>query len=199
MPRNRYGATGRRHAGAARGAECALHQYRRSAGTTRQRPNSHRGRAAPGCRGPPRAAKPRGIQDRQRPSASLSWLNATSDGPVDSNRSNVLGDDQHVDLSEQQFEPLLEFFEKLLRPAVRPGDDFDLDNVFDKIDAAIVPSPLIGRGLGTHRSRAENIDELLANARNFLPFDFRPVVVLQRQINLVFFHTFPAIFARLYR
>ena len=85
-----------------------------------------------------------------------------------SNRPNVLGDDQDIDLLEQALEPIFKFPEELLRLAVRARNNFDLDNIFDEIYAAIVPRSLIRRGLGANRSRAENVDQFFANAGDFL-------------------------------
>jgi hypothetical protein len=106
----------------------------------------------------------------------------------DLNRPNVLSDDQDIDLFEQTLEPFFEQPEEFLRLAVRARDNFNLDNIFDKIDAVIVPSSLIRRGLRANRSRAEHVDQFLANSRDFLRFDLGAVVILQWQIYLVLFH-----------
>ena len=115
-----------------------------------------------------------------------------------SNRPNILGDDQDIDLLEQALEPIFELPEELLRLAVRARDNFDFDNIFDEIYAAIVPSSLIRRGLGANRSRAKNVDQFFANAGDFLRFDLGAVVILQWQIDLVLFHTASDAFARPY-
>jgi hypothetical protein len=117
----------------------------------------------------------------------------------DLNRPNVLSDDQDIDLFEQTLEPFFEQPEVFLRLAVRARDNFNLDNIFDKIDAVIVPSSLIGRGLRANRSRAEHVDQFLANSHDFLRFDLGAIVILQWQIYLVLFHRAGDAFAQAFK
>ena len=52
--------------------------------------------------------------------------------------------------------------EKFFSLPIGAGDDFNLNDVVDKIHAAILPSPLIGSRLGTYGERPENDDQLFA-------------------------------------
>src|SRR5262249_30349061 len=70
---------------------------------------------------------------------------------------NVLGDDQDIDLFKETFEPLLELLEKFLCLAVGTRDDFNLNDILDKIGTTVVPRPLIGSRLRADRASTENM------------------------------------------
>ena len=81
----------------------------------------------------------------------------------------------------------LVFSEKSFNLSVGAGDDFNLDNIVDKIHAAILPTSLIGSRLGTHSERAENSNQLFTNLFDLLSFDLRAIVIFQWQIDLILF------------
>src|SRR5207253_11217556 len=68
------------------------------------------------------------------------------------------------------------------------GDDFNLDDIVDKIHAAILPTTLIGSRLGTDSESAKNSDQLFTNLLNLLRFDLPAIVIFQWQVNLILFH-----------
>ncbi|HEV8721368.1 MAG TPA: hypothetical protein VGW77_12105 [Candidatus Binatia bacterium] len=105
-----------------------------------------------------------------------------------SNRADILRGDQDIDLFEK---PLKMFFissEKPFSPPIGAGDDFNLNDVVDKIHAPVLPTPLIGSRLGTHGERAENSDQLFTNLFDLLRFDLPAIVIFQWQVNLILFH-----------
>ena len=68
------------------------------------------------------------------------------------------------------------------------GDNFDFDDIVDKIHAAVFPGALIGRGLGTNCQGAESSDQVFTDLFEFFRFDLAAIVIFQRQVNLVLFH-----------
>jgi hypothetical protein len=105
-----------------------------------------------------------------------------------SNRVNILGNDQDVDLFEQALDPFFELAEEFLSFTVGASDNFYFYNILDDIDTAISPSALIGRSLGAHGPRSEDVDQLFANSIDFFRFDPGAIVIRQWQIDLVPFH-----------
>jgi hypothetical protein len=72
-----------------------------------------------------------------------------------SNRTDVLRSDQDIDLFEKPLKMLLVSPEKPFSLPLRAGDDFNLDDIVDKIHAAVLLTSLIGSGWGTHSECAE--------------------------------------------
>ena len=68
---------------------------------------------------------------------------------LDSNRADVLRGDQNIDLFEKPLKMFLISLEKPFSLPIGAGDDFNLDDIVDKIHAAILPTTLIGSRLGT--------------------------------------------------
>jgi hypothetical protein len=123
---------------------------------------------------------------KKKPRNSLETVGSGDE--VNSNRPNVLGNDQYVELPEHVLDALFELPEKFLRLAVGARDNFDLDNVLDEIDAAIIPRALVGRVMGAHRPRTKDVDQLFANLFDLFGFDLGAIVILQWQIDLVLLH-----------
>jgi hypothetical protein len=105
-----------------------------------------------------------------------------------SNRTDVLRSDQDIDLFEKPLKMLLVSPEKPFSLPLRAGDDFNLDDIVDKIHAAVLLTSLIGSGWRTHSECAENSNQLFTNLFEPLSFDLRAIVVFQRQVDLILFH-----------
>jgi hypothetical protein len=105
-----------------------------------------------------------------------------------SDRADVLGRDQDIDLFEQPLKMFLVSSEKPFSLPISAGDDFNLDNIVDKIHTAILPTSLIGSRLGTDSERAKNSDQLFTNLFDLLSFDLRAIVIFQWQVDLILFH-----------
>jgi hypothetical protein len=58
-----------------------------------------------------------------------------------SNRADILCGDQDIDLFKKPLKTLLVSPEKPLSLPIGAGDDFNLDDIVDKIHAAVRPSP----------------------------------------------------------
>jgi hypothetical protein len=101
---------------------------------------------------------------------------------------DILRGDQDVDLFEETLEAFLELPEEPFSFPVSAGDDFYLDDIVNKIDARIFPTSLIWSRLGTDGERSENSDQLFADLFDLLSFDLPAIVILQWQVNLIFFH-----------
>jgi hypothetical protein len=112
----------------------------------------------------------------------------SSDGVLCSNCAYILRGDQDIDLFEKPLKTLLVSPEELFSLPIGASDDFNLDDIVDKIHATILPTSLIGRRLRTHGERAENSDQLFTNLFNLLSFDLPAVVIFQWQVNLILFH-----------
>jgi hypothetical protein len=117
--------------------------------------------------------------------AALEW---TAYYPRESNHANILHGNQDIDLFEQPLEAFLEPLKEPRRFPVVTGNDFDLDNIVDKIHAAVLPRSLIRGVLGTDRQRAKNGDQFLTNLFDLLWLDLAAVVVFQWEVNLIPFH-----------
>jgi hypothetical protein len=72
-----------------------------------------------------------------------------------SDRADVLGRDQDIDLFEKPLKMFLVSPEKPFSLPISAGDDFNLDNIVDKVHTAILPTSLIGSRLGTDSERAK--------------------------------------------
>lgn len=107
---------------------------------------------------------------------------------LDSNRADVLRGDQNIDLFEKPLKMFLISLEKPFSLPIGAGDDFNLDDIVDKIHAAILPTTLIGSRLGTDSESAKNSDQLFTNLLNLLRFDLPAIVIFQWQVNLILFH-----------
>jgi hypothetical protein len=105
-----------------------------------------------------------------------------------SDRADVLGRDQDIDLFEKPLKMSLVSPEKPFSLPISAGDDFNLDNIVDKIHTAILPTSLIGSRLGTDSERAKNSDQLFTNLFDLLSFDLRAIVIFQWQVDLILFH-----------
>jgi hypothetical protein len=105
-----------------------------------------------------------------------------------SDRADVLGRDQDIDLFEKPLKMFLVSPEKPFSLPISAGDDFNLDNIVDKIHTAILPTSLIGSRLGTDSERAKNSDQLFTNLFDLLSFDLRAIVIFQWQVDLILFH-----------
>src|SRR5207244_11310271 len=95
---------------------------------------------------------------------------------LDSNRADVLRGDQNIDLFEKPQKMFLISLEKPFNLPIGPGDDFNLDDIVDKIHAAILPTTLIGSRLGTNRENANNSEQLLTNSHNIIRLDLAAIV-----------------------
>ena len=104
-----------------------------------------------------------------------------------SDRADVLGRDQDIDLFEKPLKMFLVSPEKPFSLPISAGDDFNLDNIVDKIHTAILPTSLIGSRLGTDSERAKNSDQLFTNLFDLLSFDLRAIVIFQWQVDLILF------------
>jgi hypothetical protein len=85
--------------------------------------------------------------------------------------------DQDVNLLEKSLEAFLELFEKPFGLPVSPSDDFYLDDIVDKIHAAIFSTSLIRSRLRTYGERTENGDQFFTNLFDLLRFDLRAIVI----------------------
>ena len=61
--------------------------------------------------------------------------------------------------------------------SVSASNDLYLDDIVNKLHPAVLPTSLIGGGLGTDGKRAENSNELLANLLDLLSFDLPAIVI----------------------
>ena len=105
-----------------------------------------------------------------------------------SNRADVLGRDQDIDLFEKPLKMFLISPEKPFSLPIGAGDDFNLDDIVDKIHTAILPTSLIGGRLGTDSERTESSDQLFTNLFDLLSFDLRAIIIFQWQVDLILFH-----------
>ena len=105
-----------------------------------------------------------------------------------SNRADVLRGDQDIDLFEKPLKASLEFPKEPFSLPIGASDDFDFNDIVDKIHAAILPASLIRSGLGTDGECSEKSDQLLTNLFDLLSFNLRAIVIFQRQVNLILFH-----------
>jgi hypothetical protein len=96
---------------------------------------------------------------------------------LNSNRADVLSGDQNIDLSEKPLKMFLISLEKPFSLPIGAGDDFNLNDIVDKIHAAILPTALIGSRLGTDSERAKKSDQLFTNLFDLLPFDLPAIVI----------------------
>ena len=78
--------------------------------------------------------------------------------------------------------------EKPFSLPIGAGDDFNLDDIVNKIHTTILPIPLIGSRLGTDSERAKDSDQLFTNLFDLLRFDLPAIVIFQWQVNLILFH-----------
>ena len=95
-----------------------------------------------------------------------------------SDRPDGLRGDQDVDLLKKSLEAFLEFFEEFFGLPVSASDDFYLDDIVDKIHAAIFPPSLIRSRLRTYGERTENGDQFFTNLFDLLRFDLLAIIVL---------------------
>src|SRR5207244_12297438 len=90
---------------------------------------------------------------------------------LDSNRADVLRGDQNIDLFEKPLKMFLISLEKPFSLPIGAGDDFNLDDIFDKIHAAMLPTTLIAITLRADSERAKNTEKPCTNLLNLLPID----------------------------
>ena len=93
------------------------------------------------------------------------------------NRADVLRCDQNVNLLEEPFELFLEFLEELIGFSVTGSNDFYLNNIVDKIHAAVFPRILIRSRLRTHGECSKNSDQVFTNLLDLLSFDLLAIVI----------------------
>jgi len=105
-----------------------------------------------------------------------------------SDPADVLDRDQDIDLFEKPLKMFLVSPEKPFSLPVGAGDDFNLDDIVDKIHTAILPTSLIGSRLGTDSECAKNSDQLFTNLFDLLSFDLRAIVIFQWHVDLILFH-----------
>jgi hypothetical protein len=63
------------------------------------------------------------------------------------------------------------------RFSVIAGDNFNFDDIVDKIHPAIFPGSLIRRGLGANGEGAKDRDQFLANSFEFFRLDLTAVII----------------------
>ena len=88
-----------------------------------------------------------------------------------------MGSDQNINLPERYFKTLFEVFEEFLCYPIARSYDFDLDDVVDVLDTAVLPGSLIRRGPGTHGDGAKHANEFFLDSLDLLRFNFLAVVV----------------------
>src|SRR5919106_4904522 len=111
----------------------------------------------------------------------------SSDSALGSNRADILRGDQNIDLFEKPLKMFLISLEKPFSLSIGAGDDFNLDNIVNKIHAAVLPTPLIGSRLGTDSERAKNSDQLFTNLFYLPRFDLPAIDIFNgREISYFF-------------
>ena len=94
-----------------------------------------------------------------------------------SNYLDAVGRDENIDLPKGFLKTLFEILEELLGGPIVGGHDFDLDDVVDVLDTAVLPGSLIRRGPGTHGDGAKHANEFFLDSLDLLRLNFLAVVV----------------------
>ena len=68
------------------------------------------------------------------------------------------------------------------------GNDLELDNVVDELNACVSPRSLERRGERANSNGAEDSDQLMSYLFEFFRFDFLAVVVFEWQVDFIFLH-----------